>query len=529
MRIRSLLLLLIASCSEPPPPPPPPPTPAQRLDKGVEKLRKLAEEELKANPGDARLQLWAATFKGEPLDGPSPLAAVLRASAAPHDEAAVKDVEAALPGSSHASLFRARWILLHARTNPDYWKAATEAVEEALQRNRWDCPVRAFDLWALEWLEKNEPDALVRACFQHRHVNASRLLLPAFLNVLEGMAGAAGQPRIDAPRVAKAARRLIEERLIKSPDAADFLLGHASHPRVLEAQFLLAWRAKDLETARSASLAVEDYGRRDGAFLAFRAGYLDPFTTEATLATLFKAGALKPPFPSGVKVEPLDADTVKEALKEADKGAKAYGAAHKSAAARSTPFLALFESKLPARSAFVNFLGQALRDRDFLFTDAYPKDRHEQFLDAACQELKQGLGIGEAAYGWVIRDNLVRPATIPSKELARRFSKDKDAPEVDRDMDLFAILQARKETIAAERRPSPEEVVKKGGSIHGYVLLLWAAVKAKPASAIEWLPAAKETEPSPAEVAIAETLRSATEKDFGLDWARWRRFLETGQ
>src|SRR5688500_5054499 len=103
MRIRSLPLwvLLLASC-EKPPPPPPPPTPAQRLDKGVEKLRRLAEDELKANPGDARLQLWVAAFKGGSIDGPGPLAAVLRASAAPQDEAAVKAVEDALPGSSHA-------------------------------------------------------------------------------------------------------------------------------------------------------------------------------------------------------------------------------------------------------------------------------------------------------------------------------------------------------------------------------------------------------------------------------------------
>src|SRR5688572_8335597 len=119
MRIRSLPLwvLLIASCSEPPPPPPPPPTPAQRLDKGVEKLRKLAEEQLAAAPTDARLQLWVAAFKGGSLDGlpPSPLAAVLRASATPHDETAIKEVEAALPGSSHASLFRAHWTLRNAR------------------------------------------------------------------------------------------------------------------------------------------------------------------------------------------------------------------------------------------------------------------------------------------------------------------------------------------------------------------------------------------------------------------------------
>ncbi|HEX7901000.1 MAG TPA: hypothetical protein VF950_24790 [Planctomycetota bacterium] len=533
MRIRSLPLwvLLIASCSEPPPPPPPPPTPAQRLDKGVEKLRKLADEQLAAAPNDAQLQLWAAAFKGGTLDGPSPLAAVLRASATPADEAAVKAVEEALPGSSHASLFRARWILLNARQNPDYWKSATEAVEEALKRNKWDCPVRAFDLWSLEWLEKHEPDPLVRACFQHRAINQSRLILPAFVNILEGLAAPAGPPRIDAPRVAKAARRLIEERLLKSPEAVDFLLGHWLHPRVLEAQFLLAWRAKDLETARSASLAVEDYGRRDGALASYRGGYLEPFAVEATLATLFKAGALKPPFPSGVKVEPLDVDTVKEALKEADKGAKAYVAARKSHAARTTPFYALFEAKLPARSNFINYLGQALRDRDFLFTDAYPKDRHEQFLDAACQDLKQGLGVGEAAYGWVIRENLVRTVTIPSKDLARRFSKDKDEPNFSRDMDLFAILKARgNEAVSPDRRPSPAAVVKEGKSTHGYVLLLRAALKAKPADALEWLPEVDTTQtPSAGEVAIAETLRAATEKDFGLDWARWKAFLEAGR
>jgi hypothetical protein len=520
-------LLLLASCGQPPPPPPPQPTPAQRLDKGVEKLRKLAEEQLAASPNDPHLRLWVAAFKGGSIDGPGPLAAVLRASATPDDEQAVKAVEAA---SSHASLFRARWILLNARKNPNYWKDAAEAVEEALKRNQWDCPVRAFDLWTLEWLEKHEPDPLVRACFRHRHVNQSRLVLTPLVNVLEGMAGAAGPPRIDAPRVAKAARRLIEERLLKSPDYADFLLGHTLHPRVLEAQFLLAWRAKDMDTARSASLAVEDYGKRDGAFLSFRGGYLDPFSTEATLETLFKAGALKPPFPSGVKIEPLDADTVKDALKEADGGAKAYVAARKRDAARTTPFLALFEAKQPARSAFVNYLGQTLRDRDFLFTDAYPKDRHEQFLDAACQELKQGLGVGEAAFGWVIRDNLIRSNTIPSKDLARRFSKDKDDPNPSKDMDLFAILKARgNEAVSPDRRPSPADVVKQGKSIHGYTLLLRASVKAKPASAVEWLPEAKEAEPSPAEVSIAETLRTATEQDFGLDWGRWKSFLEAGR
>ena len=79
----------------------------------------------------------------------------------------------------------------------------------------------------------------------------------------------------------------------------------------------------------------------------------------------------------------------------------------------------------------------------------------------------------------MLRENLVRAATIPSKDLARRLSKDKDAPNLSRDMDLFAILQARvNEAVSPDRRPSPAAVVKEDKSIHGYVLLLRAAVKA---------------------------------------------------
>ena len=65
--------------------------------------------------------------------------------------------------------------------------------------------------------------------------------------------------------------------------------------------------------------------------------------------------------------------------------------------------------------------------------------------------------------------------------------------------------------------------------LFGYLLLLRESLKAKPSDAVIWLPDPKEAEPSREEVAIAETLRAATEKDFGLDWARWKSFLETGR
>lgn len=537
MRIRSLPLgvLLIASCSEPPPPPPPPPTPAQRLERGIEKLRKLAEEQLAAAPDDARLQLWVAAFKGQSVDTlpPSPLAAVLRASKSPGDEAAVQAVEAALPASSHASLFRASWILLNARKNPEYWKAATEAVEEALKRNRWECPVRAFDAWALDWLETHEPDALVRACFKPPFANTSRAAIARVVKVTGGMALAGGSSRLDAPRVARAARRLIEERLLKSPEVVDVALGHAFLPFVLEYQFLIAWRAKDLETARSASLAVEEHGRRHAAWSSYSASLLERTRLEDTISALFKAGALKPPFPPGVKIEadpdtPENAAWRKEALKEVDAGAKAYGAARKALATRTPPVLADIEAKRPPRSPLINYLGQALRDRDFLFTDAYPKDRHEQLLNAAFQNLNEGAAVGEIAYGWVVLDNLPRPATIPSKDLARHFSS-KDFPNAARDMDVYALLRTRGAEAPEDRRPPASKVRDEGTSMFGYLLLLRESLKAKPSDAVIWLPDPKEAEPSREEVAIAETLRAATEKDFGLDWSRWKSFLETGR
>lgn len=518
MRLRtfSLCALALAACSEPPPPPPPPLTPAQRLEKSVERLRRLAEEQLAAAPKDARLQLWVAAFKGQdtfeglkPLP-PSPLICLVRAMLKPGDTAAMRAVEDSFPKSSHAALVRARWMLANASVTADYWKVATESVEEALRRDAWDCPVLDFRRWALDWLEANEPDLLARVCYRPRHVNASHLAAVELLRVARGMSVAAGNPRLDAPKVARAVRRLLEDRLKRATEADVFVTAHTELPAALEAQFLLAWRLKDIETAKDASVAVEEFGRRDVAHRAWSPARNSRLSLEDTIQGLFKTGALKPPFPSGVSVN-ASAEDMKESLKEAESGAKAYFAALKADLGRTTPYAAAFEDKRPPKSPKENYLGQALRDREFLFGDAYPKDARERVLQAAFgYELESADAIGLQAYGWAIRDSLARPGTIPSNDLARAL---RDGLNVDR----YAVLLARKE--AGGERPALDP-----SRLHGYTWLLYDAAKRKAPEAVDYLP--QDSTATPLAVAVAETLRAATEKDFGLEWPKWKSTLK---
>jgi hypothetical protein len=518
MRTRplALSLLALAACSEPPPPPPPPLTPAQRLEKSAERLRRLAEEQLAAAPKDARLQLWVAAFKGQDtFEGlaslpPSPLIAVVRASQRPGDTKAMRSAEDILPKSSHTALIRARWMLANANVTPDYWKRATDSVEEALRRDAWECPVLDFRRWALDWLEANEPDLLARVCYRPSARNDSWLAAVDLLNVARGMSLAAGTPRLDAPKVARAVRRLLEDVLKRSPDADAFKTAHATLPLALEAQFLLAWRLRDLETAKDASVAVEEFGRRDVAHRSWSPSRNSRLSLEDTILGLFKARTLKPPFPSGVSVGAA-AEDMKESLKEVESGAKAYFAAWKADVGRSTPCSAAFEDKKPAKSPKTNYLGQALRDREFLFTDRYPKDAYERLLQAAFGfELESADAIGLQAYGWVIRDCLARPSTIPSNDLIRAF---RDGMTLDR----YAVLLARKEEAGA--RPALDKE-----RLHGYTWTLYAVAKTKAAEAVEYLPS--DASATPLAVAVAETLRAATEKDFGLEWPKWKATLK---
>lgn len=544
----ALLWLLATSCGEPPPPPKPPPTLQERLDASKIRLQRLAEEQLAASPTDARLQLWVAAFKGQDtLAGiqalpPSPLQAIVRCSWTLHGEPAGADdaiqaVEAADPKSSYGPLFKAYGILLKARGNPGAYRDATAAVEEALQRKQWDCPVEAFQAWALDWLEKNEPDAAARACYRLRYENHARRTLPAFSRVAEGLAFAPGTPKLEARRPADLARRLIEEALLKSPIVADVLMAHLVHPVVLEAQFLLAWRQKDLDAARSASLALEEWGRRDAALKGWSPTYLSRRSLADTITGLVQDGSLRPPFATPLQVKPAEATPEqiawrKESLKEVQSGAKAYLEALR-ADARAKPILPELEARRPPQSPKRNYLGYALRDREFLFTDPFPKDRQAQLLDVAFDGdgLRDGQAAGLDSYAWVVRDNLVRPGSIPSAQVQKRFSDRDGVPDRSGpNLDVYAILRARKENVAADRRPAPALVRKLGSPalLHGYGLLLAELVKAKPAEALEWLPEAEGPTPSGAEVMIADTLRSATGKDFGPDWARWKTFLQTG-
>ncbi len=537
----ALLCLFATSCGEPPPPPKPPPTLQERIDASKARLQRLAEEQLAANPQDPRLQLWVAAFKGQDtLSGiqalpASPLQSVVRCSWSPAEEEAIQAVEAADPKSSYGPLFKAQGILLRARGNPGAYREATAAVEEALQRNRWDCPVEALQAWALEWLDKHEPDPAVRACYRLRYENLARKTLPALSRVAEGLAFAPGTPKLDARRPADVARRLIEEALLKSPVVADVTLAHAVHPAVLEAQFLLAWRQKDLEAARSASLALEDWGRREAALKGWSPTYLSRRALADTITGLIQDGSLKPPFATPLQVKPAEATPEqlawrKESLREIQSGAKAYLDALR-ADARAKPILPELEARRPPQSPKRNYLGHALRDREFLFTDEFPKDRHAQLLDVAFDgdSLRDGQAAGLQAYAWVVRDNLVRPKTLPSSQVQKRFDDreggvDRSSPN----MDVCAVLRARKE--APSRQPAPAAVRKLGSPalLHGYGLLLAELAKAKPAEALEWLPEVEGPAPSAVEVMIAETLRSATGKDFGPDWARWKAFLTTG-
>ncbi len=544
----ALLCLLATSCGEPPPPPKPPPTLQERIDASKARLQRLAEEQLAASPTDAKLQVWVAAFKGQDnLVGiqalpASPLQAVVRCSWTLHGEPAGADdaiqaVEAAAPKSSYGPLFKAYGVLLNARGNPGAYREATAAVEEALQRNSWDCPVAALQAWSLDWLEKNEPDAAVRICYRLRYQNLAPFVLPALGQVAEGLAYAPGTPKLDARRPADAARRLIEERLLRSPTLAEVLLAHSTLEHILEAQFLLAWRQKDLDTARSASLALEDWGRRDAAYKGWRPTYLSRHELESIIPQLVHAGGLRPPFPVSLKAKPPE-DTPeqvawrKEALKEIQTGAKAYWDVLR-ADARGKSLLTELEAGRPPQSPKRNYLGHALRDRGFLFTDEFPKDREKQLLDIAFDgdNLNDAQAAGFQPYAWVVRDNLLRPKTIPSSLIQKRFS-DRDGPP-DRstvNMDVYAVLRARKDEVAADRRPSLTKV-REGAFpplLHGYGLLLTEVVKAKPAEALEWLPEVEGPTPSAVEVMIADTLRSATGKDFGPDWARWKTFLQTG-
>ena len=530
-RLPAILFLAAISCGEPPPPPKPPPTLQERIDASKAKLQRLAEEQLAAAPTDARLQLWVAAFKGQDnLAGiqalpASPLQAVVRCSWSPGDEAAIQAVD---PSSSYGPLFKAYGILLKARGNPGYLREVAEAVEEALKRKAWDCPVDALQAWAVEWLEKNEPDAAVRACYRLRYVNQARDLLLPFARIAEGLAYAPGIPKLDARRPADVLRRLIEERFLKSPSVVDVQLAQRVHPIVLEAQFLLAWRQKDLDTARSASLALEDWGRRDAALKAWSPTYQSRRGIEEAITGLIQDGSLKPPFPTPLKVQPApdtpeQAAWRKEALKEIQAGAKAYGEARR---AEGKAIFEELEARRPPQSPKRNYLGNALRDRTFIFTDEYPKDRHAQLLDVAFDGdgLNDGQVAGLQPYAWTVRENLIRPKTIPSSLVAKRFG---DRPKPN--MDVYAVLRLRKEEVATAR-PGLAEVRKDAApaTLHGYGLLLADVVKAKPADALEWLPEVEGPLPSGVEVMIADTLRSATGKDFGPDWARWKSFLETG-
>jgi hypothetical protein len=207
---RALLLLwiLAAACGKPPPPPPapPPPTPQQRIDAAMPKLLALAEQQLAAAPSDAHLRLWVAALKGLDDLPPGPLGATLRASRTLSEET-VRALEEAAPASSYPPLFRAR-LALRART-PDVWTATTAAVQEALKRNQWDCPVRSFRAWALAWMEAHEPDALVRVCFRPRHASAAPEILLELVEPVEGAAFAPPEPRNEAHRLADPVERLL--------------------------------------------------------------------------------------------------------------------------------------------------------------------------------------------------------------------------------------------------------------------------------------------------------------------------------
>lgn len=530
--------VLAAGCGEPPPPPPPPPpTPQQRIDVSKARLQALAEEQLQAAPADARLQLWVAAFRGQDTpDGlralpPSPLAATALASWS--TSGAAEEVD---PTSSFSSLFKARAILATARGTPDFWKPATEAVEEALKRNAWDCPVRSFHAWALAWLEKNEPDLLARAAFRFPYENSALSVLQDLSALVEGAAYAPAPPRHEAQRLADLLGRLVEDRLARSPDAAGYRRAQAVAARLLPARFLLAWRRGTLEPAQAASLGMEEWGRRE-AGLGAHAG-LPHAELETALRPLFLEGALKPPFAFRGPLRPA-AETPeraawrKEAVRDLEKGAKAALAAERAEAERSTPFAERVAARRPARSPFENFLGKALRDRDFLFTDAWPKDRLEQLLDVAFNGpgLASAQALGLDACAWIVRDNLRRPKTIPTAAVERRAAKaDAAAERAVEDMNIVAVLTARKESTL--RRPAPADVRKAApppSALQGYARLLEETLKTRAIDALDWLPEPEGATPSAREILIAETLRGATEQDFGPDWGRWRTRLESGK
>jgi hypothetical protein len=503
------LLVLAAACGEPPPPPKPPPALPERLAAARVRLRKLAEDQLAAAPQDAPLKIWVAALQGAEAP-PGPLAAVVRASKLPDDEAA-RAVEAALPGSSHASLFKAHAGLRRARANPAYPQELADTIEEALQRKSWDCPVAAFHQWALDWLERNEPDVAVRVCFPVPYVNGSRAVLAPLVAVVEGLARTPARPTRLGRRPADLARRLLEERFLRSPSAPDVLLGQAALETVLEAQFLTAWKQQDLETMRSASLALEEWGRRQAALLGWSAEYRNRRRLGETIGQLT---ADRPPPP--------------EAFREIAAGAKEYWQALR---ADGRPILPTLEARRPAQSPRRNYLGFALRDRSFLFTNDWPKDSQKWLLDVAFDGgLDDGQTMGLQAYAWVVRENLVRPTTIPAAQLRKRFNAREGPPDRSaQNLDVAAILRIRKEDLGAEHRPDPAALRKLGATslLHGYALLVRELAKAKSPETPEWLPEPQDGAPSALEVLISETLRGATEQDFGLDWARWRAFLSS--
>lgn len=506
-RAALLLWILAAACGKPPPPPPapPPPTPQQRLDAAKIRLLALAEQA----PADAGLQRWAAALKGGDAAAPPPD-----------------------PASSYEALFRARDVLRKARTQPDFWGDLTKAVDEALKRNRWDHPARAEQARVLGWLEASESDPLVRLAFRPRLASPAADVLLELVAPVEGAAFAPPDPRADAYRFADVLQKLLDDRL-RSPQAVEARGAHAALERFLPAKMLLAWRRGTLPPAQEAGAALEAWGRREAALLGVDAARRA--RGDGTLEALFARGALVPPF--GAPAAPaaaVDPDWRKEAIRDVEKNAKDLFAQEKAEAARAGPFFEEVDRRAPARAPYENLLGQALRDRDFIGGDAFPKERWEQLLDVAFPRDDRTHARGADAYGWIVRDNLRRPKTIPSSAVERRFSK-KDEP-MDRtvsDLDVWAVLRARKEAVGDDRRPAPEAVRKASGmqapSLHGYGLVLAELAKAAPAQAVAWLPPAGGDVLSSGEILIAEALRGATGKDLGADWAAWKAALEGGR
>jgi hypothetical protein len=457
-------------------------------------------------------------------------------------EEALETFDRLSPGSSLVPFYRLRLILLTARKRPDFLRAAAEAVEETMKRNRWECLQRSFSLWMLEWLNRHEADPFIRTSLAVDWGISSGHLI-ALCRFVYGASFSPGPPSREIRRLSSSLLRLVEDRAFQGPDSAEFLISQVALKTILQAEFLLAWRAGDFETARKMSQKLDDTLMRDAVFEAFFPEHGKPFEPKTWMFTEAFRRLLQPLKDlvehketdtdealrrSKEELEKIPDDTgmKEEAHRRLESGAPAYLGALKRDLTRTAPFLTLLKDRHPSRKPMKNMLNRALSEIDQLEGNPFPEDRQKDLVDTAFGDEEDDINTeATEARRWLIQEALQNPLSAPSSTFTGKLGR-----SASRDLDVAAILMRRGEaTVGLDIDSAAEKAMENpaADSLWGFSRILAHWGQREPGKVAELLPEVEIEYPQDHEALISETLLWATGRDFGMDWDQWRRHFSS--